>query len=285
MANLKNITVFFVSYYSKNRIEKLIKKINKNIKILIIDNAHEKGFKAYFEKKYKNIKVIVNKYNSGQTGGINTGLRNIKTKYSIYMDADISFKKNIIIKFLNYANKIKDFIILAPQHEKSKYIESFISKKNNKFKSLILMKIVHGHFLFFNMKNVKKVGYYDEKIFLYFDETDYCLRAYRKNQKIYVIPKIKVFHEGGKSVDIEDKLDVEANKHWHFMWSKFYFYKKNYSILRGYKETFFDFILVIFKYLFFYILDRRKKIIYFNQLCGLVSSYLGSKSFKRLNYN
>lgn len=285
MANLKNITIFFVSYYSKNRIEKLIKKINKNIKILIIDNAHEKGFKAYFEKKYKNIKVIVNKYNSGQTGGINTGLRNIKTKYSIYMDADISFKKNIIIKFLNYANKIKDFIILAPQHEKSKYIESFISKKNNKFKSLILMKIVHGHFLFFNMKNVKKVGYYDEKIFLYFDETDYCLRAYRKNQKIYVIPKIKVFHEGGKSVDIEDKLDVEANKHWHFMWSKFYFYKKNYSILRGYKETFFDFILVIFKYLFFYILDRRKKIIYFNQLCGLVSSYLGSKSFKRLNYN
>ena len=285
MANLKNITIFFVSYYSKNRIEKLIKKINKKIKILIIDNAHEKGFKVYFEKKYKNIKVIVNKYNSGQTGGINTGLRNIKTKYSIYMDADISFKKNIIIKFLNYANKIKDFIILAPQHEKSKYIESFISNKNNKFKSLILMKIVHGHFLFFNMKNVKKVGYYDEKIFLYFDETDYCLRAYRKNQKIYVIPKIKVFHEGGKSVDIEDKLDVEANKHWHFMWSKFYFYKKNYSILRGYKETFFDFILVIFKYLFFYVLDRRKRIIYFNQLCGLVSSYLGSKSFKRLNYN
>ena len=256
MANLKNITIFFVSYYSKNRIEKLIKKINKKIKILIIDNAHEKGFKVYFEKKYKNIKVIVNKYNSGQTGGINTGLRNIKTKYSIYMDADISFKKNIIIKFLNYANKIKDFIILAPQHEKSKYIESFISNKNNKFKSLILMKIVHGHFLFFNMKNVKKVGSYDEKIFLYFDETDYCLRSYRKNQKIYVIPKIKVFHEGGKSVDIEDKLDVEANKHWHFMWSKFYFYKKNYSILRGYKETFFDFILVIFKYLFFYVLDR-----------------------------
>ena len=53
------------------------------------------------------------------------------------------------------------------------------------------MKLVHGQFLFFNMKNVKKVGRYDEKIFLYYDETDFCLRAYRKNQKIYVLPKIK----------------------------------------------------------------------------------------------
>ena len=54
---------------------------------------------------------------------------------------------------------------------------------------------------FFNMKNVKRVGRYDEKIFLYYDETDFCLRAYRKNQKIYVLPKIKVKHQGGMSVN------------------------------------------------------------------------------------
>ena len=68
MTNYKNLTIFFVSYYSKSNIEKLIKKINKKIKILIIDNAKEKNLKNYFEKKFKNVRVIVNQFNSGQTG-------------------------------------------------------------------------------------------------------------------------------------------------------------------------------------------------------------------------
>tara|TARA_B100000900_G_scaffold300348_1_gene258909 strand:- start:2558 stop:3415 length:858 start_codon:yes stop_codon:yes gene_type:complete len=285
MINYNKLTVFFVSYFSKKKIEKIIKKLDKKIKILIIDNANEVGIKKYFENKYKNTKVICNKHNSGQTGGINTGLKNINTKYSIYMDADISFKKNTLINFLIIAEKVKNFIILAPQHEKSEYIESFKSKKKNKFKNLILMKIVHGHFLLFNMKAVKKFGYYDEKIFLYYDETDYCLRAYKKNYNIYVLPKEKVKHEGGKSVDIGKNLEVEANKHWHFMWSKFYFYKKHYSTFYAYKQTLFDLIKIFTKVIIFSFIDVRKRIIYYNQLKGLINSYIGNKSFKRLKIN
>ncbi len=282
MKKYKDLTIFFVSYFSKDKIDKIVKKINKKIKILIIDNAGEQNIKRFFEKKYKNATVILNKYNSGQTGGINTGLKHIKTKYSIYMDSDISFNNKTIDSFLKYAERINDFIILAPQHEKSEYVQDFRSNKTNSFKDVLLMKIVHGHFLFFKTKNVKKVGYYDENIFLYFDETDYCLRAYRKNQKIYVIPNIKVKHEGGKSVNIKNSLNVEANKHWHFMWSKFYFYKKNYSTFYGFEKTIADFFKILFKLSFFYLLDTRKKIIYSNQLSGLVNSYLGNKSFKRL---
>ena len=282
MNSYKDLTIFFVSYYSKKKIEKLIQKINKKIKILIVDNAQEKEFKKYFEQKYKNVKVIINKINSGQTGGINTGFKNIKTKYSIYMDSDISFNIKIIDIFLSFAFKIKDFIIFAPQHEKSRYKDDFISSKKNNFKNLILMKIVHGHFLFFNMKNVKKVGFYDENYFLYFEETDYCLRAYRQNHKIYVFPKLKVKHESGKSVNINNKLEVEANKHWHYMWSKFYFYKKNYSITYAYFKTFLDLFKIFIKFMIFLPLDKRKKVIYFNQLSGLLNSYLGKKSFRRL---
>lgn len=281
MKKYKNLTIFFVSYYSKKKIQKLIKRIDKDIKILIIDNAREKNIKKFFQK-HKNVKVIVNKFNSGQTGGINTGLKNIKTKYSIYMDSDISFKKNTINNFLKFANKIKNFIILAPQHEKNEYDSTFRSEKKNQFKDLILMKMVHGHFLLFNSKNVKKIGLYDEKIFLYFDETDYCLRAYRKNQRIYVIPEIKVKHQGGKSIEINNSLEIEANKHWHFMWSKFYFYKKNYSVFYGLKKTIIDLFLSFLKMIIFFPINNRKNIIYSNQFKGLINSYLGNNSFRRL---
>ena len=138
MKKYNDLTIFFVSYYSRKNIEKLIKKINKKIKILIIDNAQENDLKFYFRKKHKNVEVLTCKYNSGQTGGINICLKRIKTKFAIYMDSDVSFASNTIDRFLQIADKIKDFIILAPQHEKSFYKKEFFSEKK-KVNFLILI--------------------------------------------------------------------------------------------------------------------------------------------------
>ena len=282
MKKYNDLTIFFVSYYSRKNIEKLIKKINKKIKILIIDNAQENDLKFYFRKKHKNVEVLTCKYNSGQTGGINICLKRIKTKFAIYMDSDVSFASNTIDRFLQIADKIKDFIILAPQHEKSFYKKEFFSEKKSEFPNFDLMKVVHGQFLFFKMKNVKKVGYYDENIFLYFDETDFCFRAYKKNQKIYVIPSIKVEHKGGSSVDLENTLEIECNKHWHYMWSKFYYHKKNYSLINAYENTIFDLFESFLKIFIFFFIDHRKSRINYNKFMGLVNSYLGYKSYKRI---
>ena len=164
MREYKDLTIFFVSYYSKKNIKKILKNISPKIKILIVDNANEVGIEKYF-KNFKNVKIINSNYNSGQSGGINIGFKNIKTKYSLYMDSDVSFKKKIIDEFIFTAKKVKDFVILAPKHERSNYISEFISDKMSKFKNLTSMKIVHGHFLFMHMKNVRKVGRFDENFF------------------------------------------------------------------------------------------------------------------------
>ena len=50
------------------------------------------------------------------------------------------------------------------------------------------------------------------------------------------MPKIKVQHFGGKSVNLPNSIEIEANKNWHYMWSKFYYYKKNFSIINAYKK-------------------------------------------------
>ena len=197
------------------------------------------------------------------------------------MDPDVFFKKTIIKKFLDKAKKIKDFIILAPQHEKSFYKKDFISTKKSKIRDGILMKLVHGHFLFFNMKDVRKVGNYDKKIWMYYDETDYCLRAYRKNKKIYVIPKFKVIHKGGSSIKSGKTLKIESHHKWHYMWSKFYFFKKNYGLYAAYKQTMGDLIINLLKFTIFFFIDNRKRVIYYNALSGLINSYLNNKSHKR----
>ena len=87
--NYKDITIVLVAYKSNFKIEKILKKIDKKVRILIIENSNDKKTKEYFEKNYENIKVILNSENKGQTGGINTGFKNVHTKYCIYMDMDI----------------------------------------------------------------------------------------------------------------------------------------------------------------------------------------------------
>ena len=279
--SFKDLTILLISYYSSKDIIRIIKKIDRKIKIIIIENAQEEGFKSKFSN-FKNVKIVFSKNNLGQVGGMNLGLKKIKTRHALYMDPDVNFKKTIIDNFLKIAYQVKDFVILAPQHEKSRYTNDFKSNRNNEHKNLDLMKMVHGHFLFFNMNIVRKIGGYDKKIWMYYDETDFCLRAYRKRQKIYVIPYLNVEHRGGSSIKSGKNLKIEAHHNWHYMWSKFYFFKKNYSTFEGYKKTVNDLIISILKFLIFLIVNKRKRVIYQNRVCGLLCSYLGIKSYKRL---
>ena len=84
--------------------------------------------------------------------------------------------------------------------------------------------------MFFNKKILMKLVVL-MKIFLYFEENDFCIRALQFN-KNFQINSINVTHDGGNSVSIknnEEKIIHDNFRTWHFMWSKFYFYKKKYN--------------------------------------------------------
>ena len=138
-------------------------------------------------------------------------------------------------------------------------------------------------FYFFQMKNVKKLVYTMRKYFFTMMKQIFVYELTEKKQNIYVLPKIKVEHLGGKSVNLPNTIEIEANKNWHFMWSKFYFLKKNFTTLFHFKKTALDLFIDMIKFCIFFPFDYRKRTIYLNRISGLINSYLGSKSFRRIN--
>ena len=52
-----------------------------------------------------------------------------------------------------------------------------------------------GCAFFANASVFKKIGLFDEKYFLTYEETDFCYRAKKKNIKSYVVPEAKVWHK------------------------------------------------------------------------------------------
>ena len=109
----KDLTIVFVSFYSKNLIEKPISQIDKSVPILVIENSLDYELKKTLEKKYSNVKVIIPDRNTGNGGGANIGLRSAKTKFVLYLDIDIELSKEIINTMYLYALKLNDFSILG----------------------------------------------------------------------------------------------------------------------------------------------------------------------------
>ena len=75
------ITVLFVSYHSEDIIEKSIMTIDKNIKIIVVENSKNNILKNKLEEKYSNVKVIIPQENLGNGAGINYGINPVRKHF------------------------------------------------------------------------------------------------------------------------------------------------------------------------------------------------------------
>ncbi len=76
---------------------------------------------------------------------------------------------------------------------------------------------------------LEEIGEFDERFFIYYEETDLCLRAKKAGWKIYFIPDAEVMHIGGAcSKTRKDKtFDTGASQVLSFrMRSEWLYYRK-----------------------------------------------------------
>ena len=275
------VTVLFVSFHSDDIIEKSIITIDKNIKIIVVENSVNNDLKSKLEKKYPNVSVVLPEKNLGNGAGINFGLKKINTKFAFYLDVDTELFPDTITKLLLAAKKVKEFSILAPK------INNFEYKKNCYLKleensSYHKMRFVTGCALFFKKKLFDDVGYFDEQIFLYYEENDFYERCLKKGKSIFLVEDSKINHIGNASVKKEFRDQIEINRNWHLMWSTFYFHKKHYGYFSALIKVLPKFISAFLNFLFFSLVNNKnKKDIYFARFSGILNSIIGKKSWFR----
>ena len=264
------ITIILVVYHSdKKKLKSIIKKLGNKYRIIIVDNSTNYSFKDIeLTKKTE----IIRSLNIGNGAGINLGLNKVNTRFAIYFDIDTIFKKNFLENFLKVAKKIKNFAILLPNNGKLKSKKKLVERYN-----------FEGSIMLFNMEELKKSNFFDKNIFLYFEEIDLFLRCKKNNKKVYVATNVSIIHQQGSSVVLENKNKLIYLRVWHYMWSMFYVFKKNYGYLYAIKKSY----IYLFKDLmmlsiFFLKLDKFNFLKRLNRIMGLITSMLNIKSFKRI---
>ena len=126
----KDLTIIFVSFYSKNIIEKPISQIDKEIPIIVVENSGDSYLKEKLEKKYSNVKVLIPEKNTGNGGGINVGFKEAKSKFVLYLDVDVELNNTTINTLYEKANKLNNFSIIGPCIKNFSYKDEFYLEKN-----------------------------------------------------------------------------------------------------------------------------------------------------------
>ena len=271
---LKELTVVIVTFRSEAKILDCISSIGGLAEIIVVENSNNINFKKKLENEFFNLKCILTGENLGYATANNIGLRSVKTKYALVLNPDTILDKNAIKRFLESAEKFKDFWLMGPASDQMVELEF---GEND----LIEVNNLKGFAIFLNLSKFNN-EYFDERFFLYFEEIDLCKKVKNNNGKIYLDRKIKINHEGSQSVNNLNKFELEKNRNWHWMWSTFYYHKK-------YKGFFLALIIIFPKLLsaftktliYSILVNKNKRDVYFCRVSGIVNSIAGNKSWYR----
>jgi len=276
--SIKDITIVIASFKSEKKIKNCLNSIDKQAKVLVIENSSNLGFKENLEREFNNVECFLTGANIGYGSANNIGLKKVKTKYVLILNPDATLDSLALENFIKATEKVHNFAIMAP----------YIQEEKNKFDKIYLKNIyptevenVKGFAMFLNISEFKDIGFFDENFFFYFEEIDLCKRLTNHKKKIYLIPEIKIDHDGGASHDQSINNEMELSRNWHWMWSTFNYHKK-------YKGFFVSFFIIlpklssaIIKVVVYTLTFNKKKKIYYQRLSGLINAIMGKSSWYR----
>ena len=292
MKNLDDLTVVIVTFQTPEKIIlDCLNSINKNVNVIIVENSKIFSHEYLVKSKFSNVKVFCTGENIGYGKGNNFGLEKVDTNYALILNPDVICEEKLFDKIPNVVNKIKDFAVIGFQYS---FDEIFIpagffdEKKNsiyrddfkeNRIDSISSVEWVTGCSMLINLKEFKNKKIFDENFFLYFEEFDLCKSLINSGKNIFTAKELRIHHLGFKSSlgeEDKDHFDMIRLKDWHYMWSSFYFYKKNYSYIYAFRKLFGKFISSLFKIIFYTIIFQKvERDKYLYRFLGLLNSMLG----------
>jgi len=295
---LSELTVIIVTFKTDRTVLKnCLSSIDEKVKVVIVENSNQFNDKNEIENNFKNVEILCSGSNLGMGAGNNFGLNNINTKYALILNPDTVCDNNFFLNIEKFLEGKINFTIIGGVYNEGNIYKpaGFFNDKKledaNFIQELNLYEVdwIIGHTMLINLEKFDQKKIFDENFFLFFEESDLCKSVKKRNENIYMSPELKIEHLGFKgSFAVDKKFELEAIKlrNWHYMWSFFYYHKKNHGFFYAIRKSLGKLIRSIFKTIFyFFTFNKKLKILYFFRFLGLFNSIINRKSFYRAKLN
>lgn len=214
---------------------------------IVVDNASKKEFSPPVggsELRTGELKIIQNKENLGFSGGNNVGIRYAlenNADYILILNNDTLVDKNLVLELVKVAQSDKSIGIITPkiyfakgyEFHKNRYKESEEGKviwyvgglmdwrnvigvhrgvdevDGGQYEKVQEADFASGCCMFIKREVFEKIGFFDERYFLYYEDNDLSQRAKSEGFKIIYSPKAVLWHKnagsaGGSGSELQD---------------------------------------------------------------------------------
>jgi rhamnosyltransferase len=201
--------------------------------LFVVDNSDEKSQSIVEKiKGIANCQYIDNDGNKGIGQALNMGA-NLAIQqgadFLLTMDQDSRFERGDLKKMIQYAeeNDVSNIGIISPMHD--------ANDRDNKYKFIAdHITMTSGNLL--NLKIFQEIGVFDEKLFIDAVDTEYCLRLYQFNYRMYRLESVILDHNLGeiKKYNFGAKKVTATNhnyiRRYYIMRNRLYVWKKYFSV-------------------------------------------------------
>ena len=280
--SFKNISVVIVSYNSADVVGDALDSVKNFESIFVVDNNSSDNTSNLVKQNFPKVNFIQNDSNLGFGAANNIALEKIKTKYALLLNPDATIEEDDILKLLEAADTYSDAAIISPilvdegGSSRQNYKRNVFNREKRRSKYIepegdLCAEYIPAAVWLLNMENMKKVGFFDPEIFLFYEDDDLCLRAREAGYSCVVVPAAKAVHKQGASSGGKG----EGIKQQHMIKSRLYMerkYKGGSAVLSI--KMFFSFFIKLA--LYSASLNRKKSARYFNRIVALMSYNLKS---------
>jgi len=192
--------------------------------IFVFDAEADEETGLEIKEKFPEVKYEAFRENTGYGKIVNIGLKKATGQYLVILNADMVLTKNSLNAMVLYLSSRSEIGVLGPQllnlngsiqescfrfHRLSTilYRRTLLGKTNfgQREISRFLMRDfnhqetkevdwVMGTAVMTSRLAIDKVGLFDERFFIYFEDTDWCRRFHQKGLKVVYYPEAKMYH-------------------------------------------------------------------------------------------
>ena len=253
------ISCIIVTYNTGENIRNVIKSLEKQVsQIIIVDNGSDEKTKNILNTFLNkgSIDIIYNEDNYGIAKALNIGVNKAleyKSDWILTLDHDSILDKNMISDMLNLYNRLsseeKNKIgILAPEIIDTSINKSYYYVEGNLEYNKVKHVIQSGALIKSNV--FSDIGYFKEKLFIYFVDLEFCYELLNNGYDILMIKGATLFHQEGqkekrKVFGLRITYDNYSNNAIYYISRNAVYMFKKYRKSEFVKRIIYDFIKIL----------------------------------------
>lgn len=255
------ISVIIVTYNSESFIKQCLDSVifhteGLEYEIIVVDNKSQDRTASIVYHQYPHVRLIRNTRNIGFAAANNKGIIRSRGEYIYFLNPDSVLEHNAIGTLYDFLRNKPDAGAVGSRIEYfdgslqlscrrfPNYINVFFGRRSifrllfprNPLSRNYMMEDIDytveqpvdwvmGASMMVKRDVLLDIGLFDEDYFLFVEDTDLCMRMYKKNMKTYYLPTAKVRHYHGGSV--RKRFNLSQMNHNISMYK---YYKKYYII-------------------------------------------------------